>query len=52
MLKIYGNNRMTEEELLTMLAEFKVRVFINYPIKGRTRKVRGTNLYKVVNFPA
>lgn len=52
MLKIYSANRSAEYELLEFLAEFpKHRVFINYPIKGRTRKVRGTQLYRVVNFP-
>lgn len=51
MLKVYGNNRNTEHDMLAFLAEFKCRVFVNYPIKGVTRKVRGTTLYRVVNAP-
>ncbi len=51
MLKIYCNNKATERELLAFLAEFKCRTFTNSPYKGMTRKVRGTTLYKVVNYP-
>lgn len=38
-------------DMLAMLAEFKCRVYANKSIKGRTRKVRRTGLYKVVNYP-
>lgn len=52
MLKIYSSNRQAEQELIEFLGEFpKHRVFVNYPIKGRTRKVRGTGLYRIINFP-
>lgn len=51
MLKIYAK-KQTEHELLSFLAEFKCRAYVNYPIKGSTRKVRGSKLYKVVSFPA
>jgi hypothetical protein len=50
MLKIYAR-RSEELRLLPILAEFRARVIVNYPIKGRTRKVHGTNGYKVVDFP-
>ena len=50
MLKLYGS-RASESEVLDFLSEFKVRVFTNYPIKGRTRKNRRTKLYRVTNFP-
>ena len=43
MLKVYGSNRTVEREMLSILAEFRCRVFLNYPIKGVTRKVRGTH---------
>lgn len=50
MIKIYSS-RERELEVIDFLAEFRVRAFTTYPIKGRTRKVRGTKLYKVINFP-
>lgn len=50
MLKVYARKEV-EKELLSFLAEFKARVYLNYPVKGVTRKVRGAKLYKVVNFP-
>ena len=48
MIKVYASKE-TDRELIDLLAEFKCRVFTNYPIKGKTRKVRGTQLFKVVN---
>lgn len=55
MLRVYAS-KSVEAELLSFLAEFKARVYTNYPVKGVTRKVsgvrgRGKKLYKVVNFP-
>lgn len=50
MLKIYAN-REREIALLPLLAEFKARVITSFPIKGRTRKIKGKNAYKVINFP-
>ena len=51
MIKILGK-KVYELELLMVLAEYpRLRVFLNYPVKGRTKKVRGKELYKVVNFP-
>ena len=53
MIKIYGSKE-SEREVLDFLSEFRVRVFTNYPIKGRTRKERRSarkGLYKVINFP-
>lgn len=50
MLKVYAS-KQTERDMLAFLAEFKCRVFVNRPMKGITRKVRGTQLYKVINFP-
>lgn len=48
MLKIYG--RASEElRLLSILAEFKVRVISSRKIKGFTRKGKGG--HKVVQFP-
>jgi len=52
MLKIYTANREKEYELLEFLGEFpKSRVFINYKIAGKTKKVRKTKWYRVTNFP-
>jgi hypothetical protein len=51
MLKIYGS-RDAEAELIEILAEFpRLRVFLSYPMKGCTRKVRRSNLFKVTSFP-
>ncbi len=55
MIKIYAT-KAKELAVLEFLAEFKVSAFTNYPIKGRTRKVRGhfkqrLGLYKVTNYP-
>lgn len=57
MLKIYAS-RDQEQRLIPLLgiifsriAEFKVRVVTNYPIKDATRKIKGKNAYKVVSFP-
>lgn len=50
MLKIYASQGV-EREMLAFLAEFKCRVYSNKAIKGHTRKVRGAQLHKVINFP-
>jgi len=54
MIKIYGSKER-EAELIAFLAEFpRVRVYLSYPLRGRTRKVRigqAKGLYKVHNFP-
>lgn len=50
MIKIYGNKEK-EKQIVEFLSEFRVRVYLNYPVKGMTRKVRGTKLYKIINFP-
>lgn len=51
MLKIYAS-KQEEIRLLQVLAEFKCRAYLSYPIKGRTRKVRKSQFYKVTNFPS
>lgn len=50
MLKVYAS-RKEETRLLPILAEFKARVILSYPLKGITRKIRGKNAHKVINFP-
>jgi len=50
MIKIYGS-REEEARLLAYLVEFKVRAVVNYPIKGKTRKIRKQNLYKIIYYP-
>ena len=50
MFKIYISDSKALD-MLAMLAEFRCRVYANKPIKSRTRKIRSTKLYKVVNFP-
>ncbi len=51
MMHIYAS-RKELARLMPYLAEFKCRVFINYPIKGMTRKVRGkVSTYRVHSFP-
>jgi len=54
MIKIYSTKEK-EREIISLLAEFQVSAFTNYPIKGRTRKMRGTRrgagLYKIINYP-
>lgn len=51
MIKIYSSKEK-ERAVIDFLAEFRVRAFTSYPIKGRTRKVRGTQMYKIINFPS
>ena len=50
MLKIYAS-KSVERNLLSFLGEFKCRTYTNKPYKSITRKVRGTKLYKVINYP-
>lgn len=50
MIKVYAS-KLVERDIIAFLAEFRARVYLTYPIKGVTRKVRGTKLYKVVNAP-
>lgn len=50
MIKLYGT-RKAERELLPVLAEFRVRAFLSYPLKGLTKKRRGKDSWQVVNYP-
>lgn len=51
MIKIYAS-KAVEQSLLPILAEFRCRTVLNYPIKNVTRKQRGArSAYKVVNYP-
>lgn len=53
MLKIRGNRRSAEVDLAMMLAgEAKWRVYLNFPVRYHTRKLRGTKWYLFVNAPA
>jgi hypothetical protein len=48
MLKIYARKQV-ERKLLPILAEYRCKAVLNYPLKGITRKKRKG--YEVVNFP-
>jgi len=53
MIKIYMRSKEREIEFVKWIGgEVSGRVFVNFPIKGITRKDRRTGLYKVVNAPA
>lgn len=51
MIKIVLRNREKETALVDLLQGESVTgsMFVNFPIKGMTRKDRRTGLYKVVN---
>ena len=50
MLKIYARAEV-ERELLPILAEFRCRVYSSRKIPRITRKVRGSEMHKVVHYP-
>lgn len=50
MITVRVRGKHNEAQLALLIAgETKGRVFVNYPIKNHTRKVRGKNIYKVTN---
>lgn len=55
MIKIVLRNKAKEIALVELLHGESITVgtmFVNYPIKGKTRKDRRTGLYKVTNSDA
>lgn len=46
MLKIYAKKEVELEIADFILNEFKARVFSNYPIKGKNKKMRKKNIFR------
>lgn len=52
MIKIILRNKERETKLVDLLHSDlipKGRVFVSFPIKGMTKKVRGGKMYRVIN---